>query len=138
MLSTRGLTGLDKYLIGSVADRVARLAPCPVVLIRRGKRSLGRNKNRQKCCGTSTNKNEIVNTNEKDASIMSRLRPLSTHSEARIKAQTARDDNRADKRRAHVLLAIPDVALRAEVCDPEIGRENGEPLTSVPVWHNDL
>jgi nucleotide-binding universal stress UspA family protein len=39
MLSTHGLTGLDRYLIGSVADRVARLAPCPVVLVRRGKRS---------------------------------------------------------------------------------------------------
>jgi nucleotide-binding universal stress UspA family protein len=38
VLSTRGLTGLDRYLIGSVADRVARLAPCPVVLIRPGKR----------------------------------------------------------------------------------------------------
>jgi nucleotide-binding universal stress UspA family protein len=39
VLSTRGLTGLDRYLIGSVADRVARLAPCPVVLMRPGKRS---------------------------------------------------------------------------------------------------
>jgi nucleotide-binding universal stress UspA family protein len=39
MLSTRGLTGLDRYLIGSVADRVARLASCPVVLVRPGKRS---------------------------------------------------------------------------------------------------
>jgi len=39
MLSTRGLTGLDRYLIGSVADRVAGLAPCPVVLVRPGKRS---------------------------------------------------------------------------------------------------
>ena len=39
MLSTHGLTGLDRYLIGSVADRVARLAPCPVVLVRPGKRS---------------------------------------------------------------------------------------------------
>jgi nucleotide-binding universal stress UspA family protein len=39
MLSTRGLTGLDRYLIGSIADRVARLAPCPVVLVRPGKRS---------------------------------------------------------------------------------------------------
>jgi nucleotide-binding universal stress UspA family protein len=42
MLSTRGLTGLDRYLIGSVADRVARLAPCPVVLLRPGKRAPGR------------------------------------------------------------------------------------------------
>jgi nucleotide-binding universal stress UspA family protein len=42
VLSTRGLTGLDRYLIGSVADRVARLAPCPVVLVRPGKRAPGR------------------------------------------------------------------------------------------------
>jgi len=42
VLSTRGLTGLDRYFIGSVADRVARLAPCPVVLMRPGKRSPGR------------------------------------------------------------------------------------------------
>ena len=42
VLSTRGLTGLDRYLISSVADRVARLAPCPVLLIRPGKRSLSR------------------------------------------------------------------------------------------------
>ena len=38
MLSTRGLTGLDRLLIGSVAHRVAQLAPCPVVLVRPGKR----------------------------------------------------------------------------------------------------
>ena len=42
ILSTRGLTGLDRYLIGSVAERVARLAPCPVVLLRPGKRAPGR------------------------------------------------------------------------------------------------
>ena len=42
MLSTRGLTGLDRYLIGSVAHRVAQLAPCPVVLVRPGTRSPGR------------------------------------------------------------------------------------------------
>jgi nucleotide-binding universal stress UspA family protein len=46
MLSTCGLTGLDRYLIGSVADRVARLAPCPVVLIRPGRRSLDRKQKR--------------------------------------------------------------------------------------------
>jgi nucleotide-binding universal stress UspA family protein len=46
VLSTRGLTGLDRYLIGSVADRVARLAPCPVVLMRPGKRSPGRRQKR--------------------------------------------------------------------------------------------
>jgi hypothetical protein len=42
MLSTRGLTGLDRYLIGSVAHRVAQLAPCPVVLLRPGKCAPGR------------------------------------------------------------------------------------------------
>jgi hypothetical protein len=42
MLSTPGLTGLDRYLIGSVADRVARLAPCPVVLLRPGKHAPSR------------------------------------------------------------------------------------------------
>ena len=42
MLSTRGLTGLDRYLIGSVAHRVAQLAPCPVVLLRPGKHAPGR------------------------------------------------------------------------------------------------
>lgn len=47
VLSTRGLTGLDRYLIGSVADRVARLAPCPVVLVRPGKRSPDRKQKRQ-------------------------------------------------------------------------------------------
>ena len=46
VLSTRGLTGLDRYLIGSVADRVARLAPCPVVLVRPGKRSPDRKQKR--------------------------------------------------------------------------------------------
>jgi nucleotide-binding universal stress UspA family protein len=33
VIATHGLTGLDRYLIGSVADRVARLASCPVFLI---------------------------------------------------------------------------------------------------------
>lgn len=46
VMSTRGLTGLDRYLIGSVADRVARLAPCPVVLVRPGKRSPERRQKR--------------------------------------------------------------------------------------------
>ena len=46
VLSTRGLTGLDRYLIGSVADRVARLATCPVVLVRPGKRSPDRKQKR--------------------------------------------------------------------------------------------
>lgn len=39
VLSTHGHTGLDRYLIGSVADRVARVAPCPVFLMRGGKPS---------------------------------------------------------------------------------------------------
>ena len=42
VLSTRGLTGLDRFLIGSVAHRVAQLAPCPVVLLRPGKRARAR------------------------------------------------------------------------------------------------
>ena len=42
IMSTRGLTGLDRYVIGSVAHRVAQLAPCPVVLLRPGKRAPGR------------------------------------------------------------------------------------------------
>jgi nucleotide-binding universal stress UspA family protein len=46
VLSTRGLTGLDRYLIGSVADRVARLSACPVVLVRPGKRSPDRKQKR--------------------------------------------------------------------------------------------
>jgi nucleotide-binding universal stress UspA family protein len=46
VLSTHGLTGLDRYLIGSVADRVARLAACPVVLVRPGKRSPDRKQKR--------------------------------------------------------------------------------------------
>jgi nucleotide-binding universal stress UspA family protein len=39
VLSTRGLTRLDRYLFGSVAHRVAQLAPCPVVLLRPAKSS---------------------------------------------------------------------------------------------------
>jgi nucleotide-binding universal stress UspA family protein len=39
VLSTHGHTGLDRYLIGSVADRVVRLAPCPVLLMRAGRPS---------------------------------------------------------------------------------------------------
>jgi nucleotide-binding universal stress UspA family protein len=42
VLSTHGLAGLDRYLIGSVADRVARLASCPVFLMRAGKEPRGR------------------------------------------------------------------------------------------------
>ena len=39
VLSTHGRTGLDRYLIGSVANRVMRLAPCPVFLLRPGESS---------------------------------------------------------------------------------------------------
>jgi nucleotide-binding universal stress UspA family protein len=46
VLSTRGLTGLDRYFIGSVAHRVAQLAACPVVLVRPGKRSPDRKQKR--------------------------------------------------------------------------------------------
>ena len=37
VMSTHGHSGLDRLLIGSVADRVMRLAPCPVFLVRPGK-----------------------------------------------------------------------------------------------------
>ena len=36
VMTTRGLGGLDRWRLGSVADKVMRLAPCPVVLIRPG------------------------------------------------------------------------------------------------------
>jgi nucleotide-binding universal stress UspA family protein len=42
VLSTRGLTGLDRYLIGSVAHRVTQLARCPVVLLRPGQHAPSR------------------------------------------------------------------------------------------------
>jgi len=42
VMATHGLTGLDRYLIGSVADRVTRLAPCPVFLIPSARRSIPR------------------------------------------------------------------------------------------------
>jgi nucleotide-binding universal stress UspA family protein len=34
VLSTHGYSGLDHILIGSVAERVVRLAPCPVLVVR--------------------------------------------------------------------------------------------------------
>jgi len=34
VLSTHGRGGLDRALLGSVADRVIRLAPCPVLSAR--------------------------------------------------------------------------------------------------------
>ena len=39
VLSTHGLTGVDRLLIGSVADRVTRLSPCPVFLVRSGRQT---------------------------------------------------------------------------------------------------
>lgn len=34
ILSTHGRTGLKHFLLGSVAERVVRLAPCPVLVVR--------------------------------------------------------------------------------------------------------
>ena len=34
VLGTRGLTGLDHMLLGSTAERVVRLAPCPVLTVK--------------------------------------------------------------------------------------------------------
>ena len=34
VMGTQGRSGLDRALLGSVADRVIRLAPCPVVAVR--------------------------------------------------------------------------------------------------------
>lgn len=33
VMTTRGMGGLERWLVGSVADKVLRLAPCPVVLL---------------------------------------------------------------------------------------------------------
>jgi nucleotide-binding universal stress UspA family protein len=33
-MGTRGLGGVDRFLLGSVTDRIVRLAPCPVLTIR--------------------------------------------------------------------------------------------------------
>ncbi len=40
VISTRGLTGLKRVFLGSVAERVVRLAPCPVLSIGPGKAAL--------------------------------------------------------------------------------------------------
>jgi nucleotide-binding universal stress UspA family protein len=42
VLSTHGYSGLDQILIGSVAERVARLASCPVLIVRGRSPSPGR------------------------------------------------------------------------------------------------
>jgi nucleotide-binding universal stress UspA family protein len=34
VIGTHGRGGLDRALLGSVTDRVIRLAPCPVVTVR--------------------------------------------------------------------------------------------------------
>jgi len=34
VIGTHGRGGLDRALLGSVADRVIRLAPCPVLTVR--------------------------------------------------------------------------------------------------------
>ena len=44
VMSTRGESGIDRLLIGSVADRVARLAPCPVFLMRPSKPAVRRDR----------------------------------------------------------------------------------------------
>lgn len=42
VMSTHGRTGLKHVLMGSVAEKVVRLAPCPVLTIKRGKSRVGR------------------------------------------------------------------------------------------------
>ncbi len=37
VMGTRGLTGLKHLLVGSVAEHVIRLAPCPVLVARPGR-----------------------------------------------------------------------------------------------------
>ncbi len=36
VISSHGRTGLSRLLLGSVAERVVRLAPCPVLVLRKG------------------------------------------------------------------------------------------------------
>jgi nucleotide-binding universal stress UspA family protein len=33
VMATRGLSGLNRFLLGSVAERVVRAAPCPVLTL---------------------------------------------------------------------------------------------------------
>jgi hypothetical protein len=42
VLSTHGLTGIEHFLIGSVAEKVVRTAPCPVLTVKAFGRSLCR------------------------------------------------------------------------------------------------
>jgi nucleotide-binding universal stress UspA family protein len=42
VLSTHGRTGLDQFILGSVAQRVVARAPCPVLSIRPGGRRRGK------------------------------------------------------------------------------------------------
>jgi len=40
VMSTKGQTGLDRVLLGSVAEKIVRQARCPVLTVKAGKRSL--------------------------------------------------------------------------------------------------
>jgi len=42
VIGTHGRSGLNRALLGSVAERVIRLAPCPVLTIRQGVSGMGR------------------------------------------------------------------------------------------------
>jgi nucleotide-binding universal stress UspA family protein len=42
VMGTHGRTGLNRALLGSVAERVIRLAPCPVLTVRQTKSEAGR------------------------------------------------------------------------------------------------
>jgi universal stress protein A len=42
VMGTHGRSGLNRALLGSVAERVVRLAPCPVLTIRQAKAEAGR------------------------------------------------------------------------------------------------
>jgi nucleotide-binding universal stress UspA family protein len=42
VMGTHGRTGLNRALLGSVAERVVRLAPCPVLTVRQAKSEAGR------------------------------------------------------------------------------------------------
>jgi nucleotide-binding universal stress UspA family protein len=40
VMSTKGQTGLDRVLLGSVAEKIVRIAPCPVLTVKAGAHSL--------------------------------------------------------------------------------------------------